>query len=124
VEIALELRVLDYLRVEYNVGLTRIDPLTTRRIADVDFPIVGLGPSRAIPAWPAGSEVLLSTKSFHGVPAGNVHKCLLKTRLGKARRVGGHTRALTSLRISCGHEISSEMERRYSALSPFLPCDN
>jgi len=54
---------IDHLRVEGDGGLIRVDRLKTRQIADVDFPIIGFGPSRAIPARPAGEVTEL------GVPA-------------------------------------------------------
>ncbi len=44
---------IDQLRVEGDIGLIRLDLLKTRQIADIDFPIIGFGPSGAVPAWPA-----------------------------------------------------------------------
>jgi len=49
----LHLRMIDHLRGECDVSITRIDRLKTRQIADVDCPIVGFGPSRTVPTWPA-----------------------------------------------------------------------
>src|ERR687883_878882 len=43
---------IDHLRVEGNVVIIHIDWLKTRQIVDVDFPIRGFRPSRAVPTWP------------------------------------------------------------------------
>ncbi len=51
VAMTLSLGMIDHLRVACAVGITRIELLKMRQMADVDFPVVGFGASRASPAW-------------------------------------------------------------------------